>query len=57
MPDFIDSTRAISFLKDGKIVSQYWNADISSVKDFSVDEKNKVVYLLKKNQLLKFSIE
>jgi len=49
--------RIVKFGKDGKIVSQYWNADISSVKDFSVDEKNKVVYLLKKNQLLKFSIE
>jgi len=49
--------RIVKYGKDGKIISQYFNTSIVSVKDFSVDEKNKVVYLLKNNQLLKFSME
>lgn len=48
--------RIVKFGKDGKILNQYWNVDFSSIKDFSVDEKNKIVYLLKNNQLLKFSM-
>mgnify|MGYP005832120375 CR=1 FL=1 len=49
--------RIIKYGKDGKILNQYFNAEISSIEDFSVDEKNKVIYLLKGNQLLKFSTE
>lgn len=49
--------RIVKYGKGGKIMNQYFNADISGIKDFSVDEKNKAVYLLKNSQLLKFSIE
>ena len=49
--------RIVEFSKDGKIINQHFNADIVSIKDFSVDEKNKIIYLLKDNQLLKFSVE
>lgn len=49
--------RIVKFSKDGKIAAQFWHADISGVKDFIVDEKNKVVYFAKENKLLKFSME
>jgi len=49
--------RVVQYDKEGKIVNQYFNTSIASVKDFSVDEKNKAIYLLKNNQLLKFSME
>jgi len=49
--------RVVKYSKDGKILNQYWSADISSIKDFSVDEKNKIVYLLKGNAIKKFFFE
>lgn len=49
--------RIVKYSKDGKILSQYWNADISGIRDFSVDEKNKTIFLLKANSINKFSFE
>ncbi len=49
--------RVVAYSKDGKIAAQYLNDSISAVKDFSVDEKNKNVFLLKNNQVLKFSVD
>lgn len=49
--------RIIQYDRQGKIISQYFNSSITSVKDFSVDEKNKVIYFLKNSQLLKSSME
>jgi serine/threonine protein phosphatase PrpC len=49
--------RIVKYSKDGKIIAQYFNPDISAARDLFVDEKNKTVYLLKNNQLLKFSAE
>ncbi len=49
--------RIIQYSKDGKIVAQFWSADISAILDFVVDEKNKTIYLAKENKLLKFSME
>ncbi|MDI6778226.1 MAG: hypothetical protein QMD77_03470 [Patescibacteria group bacterium] len=49
--------RVIKYSKDGKIIAQYFSESILDVKDFVVDEKNKTVYLLKNNQLLKLFIE
>lgn len=49
--------RIVEYSKDGKIASQYVNDQISEIKDFTVDEKNKAVYLLKEKDISKFSIE
>jgi hypothetical protein len=49
--------RVLRYAKDGKISAQFLNESISEVKDFAVDEKNKAVYLLKNNQVLKFSTD
>lgn len=49
--------RVIQYSKDGKIAAQYWNASIAGIKGFTVDEKNKVIYLQKANSLSKFSME
>jgi hypothetical protein len=49
--------RVIRFTKDGKISAQYFNEAISDIKDFTVDEKNKTVYLLQRNSILKFSFD
>jgi len=49
--------RVAVYSKDGKIAAQYWNASIAGIKGFTVDEKNKVIYLQKANSLSKFSME
>jgi len=49
--------RVTAFSKDGKIAAQYWNASIAGIKDFTVDEKNKLVYIQKNDSLQKFSLE
>ncbi len=49
--------RIIKYGKRGEILSQFWNVQISGVKDFVVDEKNKAVYLLQENKVKKFTIE
>jgi hypothetical protein len=49
--------RVVVYSKDGKIAAQYWNKSIAGNKDFTVDEKNKVIYLQKANSLSKFSME
>lgn len=48
--------RVIAYLKDGKIAAQYWNKSIAGIKDFTVDEKNKAIYLLKTDHLLKLNM-
>jgi len=49
--------RIVEYGKNGKILSQYWNAQIFGIKDFSVDEKSKEIYLLQENKIKKFVIE
>ena len=49
--------RIAVYSKDGKIIAQYWNASLSGVKDFTIDEKNKAAYLLKTTSISKFSME
>jgi len=49
--------RVVAYSKDGKIAAQYWNTSIAGIKDFTVDEKNKLIYLQKTDSLLKFSME
>jgi len=49
--------RIVEFDKQGKIMAQFVNQSISGVKDFVVDEKNKTIYLLEGNQILKFGLE
>ncbi|KKR44697.1 MAG: hypothetical protein UX02_C0002G0152 [Candidatus Moranbacteria bacterium GW2011_GWC1_45_18] len=49
--------RIVKYSKEGKIFNQYFSADIVSIKDFLVDEKNKVIYLLKGTSVKKFSFE
>ncbi|MFA5926427.1 MAG: hypothetical protein WC831_05910 [Parcubacteria group bacterium] len=49
--------RVVQYSKDGKISTQYWNESISGIDNFTVDEKNKSVYLIEKNSIDKFSIE
>ncbi len=49
--------RIVQYSKDGKIAAQYFNQAIAGIKDFIVDEKNKIVYLQKADSISKFSIE
>ncbi len=49
--------RVIRFSKDGKILNQYFHKDIIAMKDFSVDEKKKIVYFLQGNSIKKFTFE
>ncbi|MCX6763036.1 MAG: hypothetical protein NT093_04660 [Candidatus Moranbacteria bacterium] len=49
--------RVVVYSKDGKIAAQYWNKSIAGIRDFTVDEKNKLMYLQKTDSLLKFSME
>ena len=49
--------RVVQYSKEGKIIAQYWNKSISAVKDFTVDEKNKIIYLQKTDSISKFSME
>jgi hypothetical protein len=49
--------RVVQYSKDGKIAAQYWNKSIAGIKDFTVDEKNKLIYLQKTDSLSKFSME
>ena len=44
--------RLLVFNKNGKFVTQYKNDDWGQLKDFAVDEKNKLIYLLNGAQLL-----
>lgn len=56
----LDNTnhRIVQYDKQGKIVSQYFNSSIDSVKDIVADEKNKIIYLLSgDNKIEKFSLE
>jgi len=48
--------RVIAYSKDGKITAQYWNKSIAGIKDLAIDEKNKTIYLLKTDRLLKFNM-
>jgi hypothetical protein len=52
-----DNHRIVQYSKDGKIIAQYWNTDISGVKDFVVDEKNKKAYLFQEIDISTFSLE
>lgn len=49
--------RVVRYEKDGKIAAQYWSASIAGIKDFTVDEKNKIIYLQKTDSIWKFSME
>ncbi|HLM84523.1 MAG TPA: hypothetical protein VK254_04945 [Candidatus Bathyarchaeia archaeon] len=49
--------RVVQYSKSGKIVAQYFNQSIVGIKDFTVDEKSKIVYLQKADSVLKFSME
>ena len=49
--------RVVQYSKDGEITAQYWNKSIAGIKDFTVDEKNKIIYMQKTDSLLKFSME
>ena len=49
--------RVVQYGKDGKIAAQYFNPSITNIKDFTVDEKNKTIYLQKIDAILKFSTE
>jgi hypothetical protein len=40
-----ENSRIISLDQTGNILKQYYNADIPSFRNFSVDEKNSVIYL------------
>jgi hypothetical protein len=49
--------RLVQYSKDGKILTQYFNQSIAGIKNFTVDEKNRTIYLQKANSILKFSME
>jgi hypothetical protein len=48
--------RIVQYEKDGKIAAQYFNDQISAVKNLVADEKNKVIYLQKADSVSKFSM-
>lgn len=52
-----ENRRVIKYSKEGKIIAQYFNESFSGAADFIADEKNKTVYLLKGNQVVKFPFE
>ncbi len=49
--------RVVQFTRDGKITAQYMHESISGIQDFAVDENNQAIYLLKGNEILKFTSE
>jgi len=49
--------RIVLYSKDGKILAQYFNKTLSGIEDFTVDEKNKVIYLQKAGSVSNFSFE
>jgi len=49
--------RIVEYSKDGKIAAQYFSDQITGIKNFTVDEKNKLIYLQKTDSVSKFSIE
>lgn len=55
----LDNTnhRVVVFSKDGKISAQYVSDQITGIKNLTVDEKNKVIYLQSTNSVSKFSME
>lgn len=49
--------RIVRYSKEGKITAQYFDEQISGIRDLAVDEKNKTIYLLKNDNLSKFNME
>ncbi|MCD4762032.1 hypothetical protein K8R32_03680 [bacterium] len=49
------TNRLVIFDKTGQFLIQYKFDNLSDLKDFSVDEKNKLVYLLNSNNVVSFS--
>lgn len=50
------NARIIKLTLDGKIVTQYYNTEISNATDFVVDEENKNVYFTSENGVKSFEI-
>lgn len=46
--------RLIVYNKKGQLILQYESDKLNNLKDFSVDEKNKIIYLLDGNNVLSF---
>ncbi len=47
--------RLVVFNKDGKFIVQYTSNNFNNLKDFVVDEKNKILYFLDKSSIYKIS--
>lgn len=52
-----NNSRIVVLDQDGKIAKQYYNQDISSFSNFSIDETNKVAYLASENGVKKLQME
>lgn len=52
-----ENSRVVMLDQDGKIVKQYYNPDISSFDNFSIDETNKTAYLGNGSAVKKFQME
>ncbi len=52
-----DNSRIITLDQDGKIVKQYYNPDISSFDNFSIDETAKIAYLASESAVKKLQME
>jgi hypothetical protein len=50
------NSRIAKLNKDGNIMAQYYNNAIASIKDFSVDEENNVIYVSSEKSVKSFSI-
>jgi hypothetical protein len=51
------NSRIVKLDKDGNIISQYYNSEIASAKNFAVDEENNIVYVSSENSVKSFGIE
>jgi hypothetical protein len=50
------NSRVIKLDKDGKILAQYYNADIGNTKNFAVDEEANMIYVSGDNNIKSFNI-
>ncbi len=52
-----NNSRIVIFDKDGRFIEQQKSKDLQDIKDFTVDEKNKLIYILANNKIFFIPID
>jgi len=51
-----NNSRIIKLDKEGKIINQYYNAEIAQAQDFTVNEEKKIVYFSTQSKTFLFNL-